>query len=213
MTRWAAGPPGPGQLSVGAPTVASMGNHFQTLVVTDVAPQDASALAARALDWLVGEGVVLAERTDCVLGAPLGHPPGPHWADAVGHRGQEPAGLNVRTGRTIFDGGQGEPMEAVCPHCAGSVAFLDEDWDEDEEAWEPFGEAVHAWEETGHATVECPHCGGAGDLTLWRWEDDYYAFGHLGFEFWDWPEFSAAFLDGFIRALGSPRTVLVAGKL
>ncbi|MGP3979421.1 hypothetical protein ACTWQF_36520 [Streptomyces sp. 8N114] len=93
------------------------------------------------------------------------------------------------------------------------MEFYTDEWEEIEDVWEPFGEAIQRWYETGLATATCQHCGQAGDLTRWTWEDDYYAFGYLGFEFWDWPEFSPRFLERFAHALGGHRTVLVWGKL
>ncbi|MGI5349788.1 hypothetical protein ACQEU8_16585 [Streptomyces sp. CA-250714] len=191
-----------------------MGSHFQTVVDLDATPLDAPALAARGLDWLVGEGIVLAERTDCVLGAPLGHPPGPRWAEAVDEEDWGPGdGLKIDTGRTVFNGGQGDPTYAGCPHCGAHVDFYTEELEEIEGSWEPFGKAMETWYETGRAAVGCPDCGRTGDVTKWTWDGDFYAFGYLGFEFWNWPEFSARFLDRFAHALGSHRTALVWGKL
>jgi hypothetical protein len=191
-----------------------MGNHFQTVVDLDATHTDARTLATRGLNWLVGEEIVRAELTDCVLGAPLGHPPGPSWTRAVGQEDWEPSdGLKIETGRTVFHSGQGDAMFAVCPHCAGRVDLYTAEWDEVEGAWEPFNKAIGAWCDTGRAAVACPRCQRPGDLTAWTWADDYYAFGYLGFEFWDWPEFSQSFLEGFSRALGGHRTVLVGGKL
>jgi hypothetical protein len=191
-----------------------MGNHFQTVVDLDATPVDAPALAARGLAWLVEEGIVLAERTDCVLGAPLGHPPGPLWAKAVGREGWEPSdGLRIETGRTVFHGGQGDAMYAACPHCAAHVAFYTDEWDPIDGAWEPFAKAIETWHETGQAAITCRRCRRTGDLTTWTWDADYHAFGYLGFEFWDWPEFSPGFLSRFAHALGNHRTVLVGGKL
>lgn len=185
-----------------------MGNYFQTVVDLDATESDAEAVAAAGLEWLVEEGIVAAELTDCVLGAPLGHPPGPRWREAVVEDGWEPSdGLKVITGRTVFDGGQGEPWFAVCPHCAGRVDLSTG------EVWEPFREAVDTWNDTGRAAVACPECGRTGDLTAWAWSDNYFAFACLGFEFWDWPEFRPDFLERFARALGGHRTVLMGGKL
>ncbi|MFC9614471.1 hypothetical protein [Streptomyces sp. NPDC056938] len=190
-----------------------MGNHFQTIVDLQATPADATALAARGLDWLVAEGIVRAERTDCVLGAPLGHPPGPLWAKAVEQVDWEPSdGLKVETGRTVFHGGQGHAMYAACPHCAARVDLYTDEWDAIEDAWDPFNKAIGTWRDSGRAAVTCPRCSRAGDLTAWTWDNDYYAFGYLGFEFWDWPEFSPGFLERFARVLGDHRTVLVGGK-
>ncbi|CAL9323853.1 MULTISPECIES: hypothetical protein [Streptomyces] len=191
-----------------------MGNYFQTVVDLDATPADARTLADSGLDWLVREGIVRAELTDCVLGAPSGHPPGPSWAKAVDQEDWEPSGgLTIETGRTVFHCGQGDPRFAVCPHCAGRADFCTDRLEEIEGAWEPFGEAINAWSDTGSAAVTCPRCRRTGDLTAWTWSDDYFALGYLGFEFWDWPDFSPGFLEGLSRALGGHRTVLMAGKL
>ncbi|MFD5336910.1 hypothetical protein [Streptomyces hawaiiensis] len=40
-----------------------MGDHFQTIVDLDATEADAEPLARRVVDWLVTEGIVLAERT------------------------------------------------------------------------------------------------------------------------------------------------------
>ncbi|WP_137992496.1 hypothetical protein [Streptomyces vilmorinianum] len=192
-----------------------MGSHFQTVVDLDATAEDAPALAARALDWLVAQGIVRDERTDCVLGAPLGHPPGPRWASAVAVEDWEPGGgLRIEVGRTVFHGGQGDAQYAVCPHCATRTRFCTEDWEYIEDgAREPFDRAISAWHDTGAAAVTRTHCGRDGDLTAWAWADDFYAFGHLGFEFWDWDEFDPRFLDAFGTALGGHRVVRVWGKL
>ncbi|MGW1658352.1 hypothetical protein [Streptomyces atratus] len=44
-----------------------MGDHFQTIVDLDATEQDAARLGAGLLDWLIADGIVSAERTDCVL--------------------------------------------------------------------------------------------------------------------------------------------------
>jgi hypothetical protein len=191
-----------------------MGDHFQSIVDLDATPADASALAGRAVQWLVREGVILAERTDCVLGSPLGNPPGAHWTKAVAEPDWKPTdGLKVETGRTVFHGGQGDAQYATCPACANRTDFYTESWDDIEGAWEPFGEAINAWHKTGDATVACQHCGLASDLRAWTWADEYFAFAYLGFEFWNWPEFSPAFLADFARVLDGHRLVRVWGKL
>ncbi|MEW2492099.1 hypothetical protein AB0942_00835 [Streptomyces nodosus] len=191
-----------------------MGDHFQTLVDLDATPVDAEVLAARGLELLVEEEMVRAERADCVLGASWGYPPGPRWARAVGREDWEPSdGLKIETGRTVFHGGQGDAGYAVCPHCAAQVDLYTDEWDVIEGAWEPFDQAMGTWHDTGRAAVVCPHCGRAGELAAWLWDNDHYAFGYLGFEFWDWPEFSPGFLERFAGMLGGHRTVLVGGKL
>ncbi|MER6128438.1 hypothetical protein ABT173_38910 [Streptomyces sp. NPDC001795] len=191
-----------------------MGDHFQIIVDLDATPAEASTLAGRALDWLVREGVVRRELTDCVLGAPSGNPPGEHWAKAVTELDWKPTdGLNIETGRTVFHGGQGGAQHATCPQCATRTDFYTEAWENIEGAWEPFGDAINAWHKAGEAAVSCRHCGVASDLRAWTWADDYFAFAYLGFEFWNWPEFDRQFLTDFARMLDGHHVVRVWGKL
>lgn len=191
-----------------------MGDHFQTLVDLDATSADAAGLAVRALGWLVDEGIVSSERTDCVLGACEGHPPGEQWAKAVIEPERAPSdGLKISTGRTVFWGGQGDAQYATCPRCARQTWFYTESWDRIEGARDAFDTAMSLWHETGEAAVTCQHCGHASDLALWRWADDYFAFGHLGFEFWNWPEFEPRFLADLARILGGHEVVRVWGKL
>lgn len=191
-----------------------MGDLFQTLVDLDATPAEAAELASRALDWLVREAIVSAERTDCVLGAPSGNPPGHGWAKAVADADWEPTdGLRIDIGRTVFHGGQGGAQYATCSHCAGRTWFHTESWEPIEGADEAFFDAIDVWYETGEAAVTCPSCHRASDLASWRWADDYFAFGYLGFEFWNWPEFSPGFVAELARVLGGHRVRRVWGKL
>ncbi|GAA1428438.1 hypothetical protein GCM10009601_41660 [Streptomyces thermospinosisporus] len=191
-----------------------MGDHFQTIVDLDATPAEAEALADRALHWLVSEGIVLAQQTTCVLGAPAGHPPGEHWAKAVIDPDWEPTdGLAVETGRTVFHGGQGGAQYAICPKCAARTDFFTETWEPIDGADDAFFEAINTWHKTGKATVTCSHCASASDLRAWKWADDYYAFAYLGSEFWNWPEFTPRFLADFAQVLEGHRVVRVWGKL
>jgi len=194
--------------------VNAMGDHFQTLVDLDATAADAQELAIRALAWLVDEGIVSPERTDCVLGAREGNPPGAQWANAVIEPDWAPSdGLKIETERTVFWGGQGDAQYAKCPQCAGQTTFYTESWDYIEGSRDAFSAAMEVWHETGEATVTCQDCAKASALSSWRWADDYFAFGYLGFEFWNWPEFDPRFLTDLARVLGDHQVVRVWGKL
>ena len=198
------------------PTVSVMGDYFQTIVDLDASPEEAAAYADRGLAWLLSEGLVLPDRTDCVLGAPLGHPPGPNWAGVCGPEDAswEPGGgLDVQVGRTVFSAGQGEPEAVTCPRCEATTRLITDTWQSDDEAWEPFGAALRTWDEEGEADVVCPACAAPVPLPEYRWADDFFAFAHLGFEFWNWPHFSDEFLTRFADVFEGHRTVRVWGKL
>ncbi|AQS69060.1 hypothetical protein [Streptomyces pactum] len=184
-----------------------MGDRFQVIVDLDAGGTDAERLARRALEWLVAEGVVLAERTPCVLGQPLGHPPGPHWQRAVGDDWDfEPwDGLAVHTRRTGFTSGADLPGAALCPRC-GAPAPLDDD-----ATWRRFRAAMRVWHDTGAASVGCAACATAVPVPDWSWDEAPLAFGHLGFEFWNWPELTDGFRARLAALLDGHRTAYVWG--
>lgn len=197
-----------------------MGDWFQTIVDVEAEAEDAERLANGVRDWLISEGVVLAERTDCVLGAVAGHPPGPAFAQALedpssddGWRDLWSNGLDIAVGRTVFDAGQGEPEGVTCPHCAGEIRLVDDHWQPIDEAWTPFGEALSDWSDGVDDTIPCPSCDRPVEPAAWRWTDDYFVLGHLGFRFWNWPPLKQDFVAEVGRRSGGHRTVLLAGKL
>jgi hypothetical protein len=122
-------------------------------------------------------------------------------------------GLATEVGRTVFHSGQDGPEAVTCPRCAATTPLVTDDWDLIDGVWAPFGAAMKTWYETGEAQVSCPACAEPVPLSEWGWADDRLAFAHLGFEFWNWPEFTPEFLTRFSRALGGHRTRRVWGKL
>lgn len=195
---------------------SDMGDHFQTIVDRDAGADEAAGLARSVIDWLVAEGIVLAERTDCVLSQPLGHPPGPNWSHAVAEedaRWEPSDGLAVHLGRTVFHGGQGCFEAAICPRCSTTTRLADDDWKVIDEAWTPFSEAIGTWYDTGVAHVPCPACSREVPLPDWNWSDDYFAFAHLGLDFWNWPEVTPEFRTRVCALLDGHRTAYVRGKL
>ncbi|MGI5426632.1 hypothetical protein [Streptomyces sp. CA-179760] len=185
-----------------------MGDSYQTIVDLDASATDAEHLARQVLAGLVEEGVVLADRTDCVLGRPLGHPPGPNWERAVTDDwDQEPwDGLAVHTSRTGFTSGADLPGAAVCPHCVSATPL-------DDRTWPGFHAAMRTWHDTGAASVDCPGCTAAVALPDWSWDECPMAFGHLGFEFWNWPDLTDDFRARLSELLGGHRTAYVWGQI
>ncbi len=185
-----------------------VGDFSQTLVDLDAGGADAARLAGRVVDWLVAEGVVLAERTDCVLGQPSGHPPGPHWDRAVGDDWDfEPSdGLAVHTVRTGFTSGADMPGAAICPRCGVATPL-------GTGTWARFGAAMRTWYDTGAATVDCPACVAAVAVPDWGWDEAPLGFGCLGFEFWNWPPLTDAFRARLAVLLDGHRTVYIWGAL
>lgn len=180
-----------------------MGDYFQTLVAPEITTARAQAEGQRMLDWLIGQGIISPHEKDCVLSAPLGHPPGPNYVRATGKSDPHlPSlwtnGLAVISKRTVFHSGW---SELICSAC--NARF------EPPDRW---GDAVKEWfGRSGAGLLACPACGAARPVIDWQ-HDPPWAFGDLGFEFWNWPPFTQEFMSEFERQLGS-RVVYVYGKL
>ncbi|WP_131746914.1 hypothetical protein [Frankia sp. Cppng1_Ct_nod] len=193
-----------------------MSDWFRTIGDIEAAAGNAEELAAAMIGWLVEAGIVAADRTDCVLGSELGYPPGPNYADAM----TEPDttlgrlrtnGLEVITGRQVFDFGEGEVVNAGCPHCAATIRLIDDHWELDDRVWGPFGDAIHAWHGGAAGIVSCAVCAKPVELNDWRWNPEW-GFGYLGFKFWNWPSLAPGFVTEFAGRLGH-RVVCPASKL
>ncbi|MFF8609630.1 hypothetical protein ACF06X_27315 [Streptomyces sp. NPDC015346] len=176
-----------------------MGDYFQTIADIDATAEEAEALGARVVAWLVSEGVVHAERTSEMLGRPV-YSPGPRWDDVTQWPKQSTDGLAVITRRTVFWGSLGSDGSPVCPHCSARADVA------------PWPGAVEVWRRTGTAELRCPACGRMVPLAEWAWEDDRFAFAHLGFEIWNAALLRPEFVAGFGRVLGH-RIRTLAGKL
>jgi hypothetical protein len=174
---------------------------FQILADVDATAEEAAGLAESTVAWLVAEGIVLADRTDCVVGADLGHPPGPGFRLAVETYADEVAydGLEVRTGRSVFHGVQSWVDRISCPHCGTATT------------WDDIAETVSAWVDTGSGAHQCGACARPAGLNDWRW-DPPMAFGYLGFTFWNWPPLRDGFVAEVAARLGH-RVVVIDDKL
>ncbi|MFI1032087.1 hypothetical protein [Streptomyces sp. NPDC020951] len=183
-----------------------MGDTFQTIVDRDATLEDAPRLAQPVVDWLVAEGIVLAEaKPGWALGDHPAHPPGPHWHKAVEDaRWGAPEGVAVYTERHIFwsNFNAGDSPTGSCPRCGTAV---------DEPSL--LSDATTRWHETGKADVECPACAETVPLEAWNWSDDHLAFAHLGFEFWNWPWLSKEFRARMAGFLPGHRTAFLPGKI
>lgn len=182
-----------------------MGDLSQSVVFPAAPPADARRLGQVLLSWLVDGQVIDPELSDCVLGAPLGHPPGPRWAAATLERGGpfprlRTHGVRLVTSRTVFDTG-GLGFVLVCGACRTEHADLPR-----------WGDAVGEWyADAGAGELACPACADTRPVTEWQHLPDF-GFAHLGLTFWNWPPLA----DGFVQALGQrigQATLVVKAKL
>ncbi len=182
-----------------------MGDWFQTVSDRDATESESQELGAAIHQWLVDEGIVSSDATDCVPGSDIGYPPGPNYQKATGESDDHllklaTNGLDVITKRSVFHSGQGG-FELICSACSDRF-----------EAPNVWGDAVSQWyENKGPGIMACPHCGGRQPINEWK-HDPPWGFANLGFEFWNWPPLSDDFVQTIGERLGH-RVVLVSGKL
>lgn len=194
-----------------------MGDHFQVIADVDAGEAEAPALAEALVNWLVRDGVITSDVTDCVLGAKHGYPPGPNFWAVVnnpdeGFLSLRTNGLEMTTDRTVFYPGQAELGPVDCPRCRQTVILSDEATGNVADHWERFSNALSSWHEGGSDLVPCPHCDQQVAFNDWRWAGPPFAVGFLGLTFWNWPELSDWFVEQVARHL-SHRVVRTGGKL
>ncbi|MFE9324211.1 hypothetical protein ACIHDR_11440 [Nocardia sp. NPDC052278] len=180
-----------------------MGDWFQNIVDVEATDADAAELSEQIVAWLVVEGIIVSERTDCVLDAEPGYGPGPNCLRAA----ESPVpdlrtnGMSALTGRHGFDAGEGAfPETITCPSCAAEIRL------------DPVAEDEVVWVYAGVEARTCPGCSDLIDYDEWVWPESYFVWGHLGFRFWNWPPLRPEFIAELGRRLGH-RTVLQEGKL
>ena len=182
-----------------------MGDSFQSIVDRDATEAEAPELGAAIHKWLVSEGIVSADASDCVLGSDTGFPPGPHYEKAVDGPDEHllqlvTNGLDIIAERHVFYACQGG-FELVCSACSDRFEAPDE-----------WGDAVDEWyENKGPGLLACPRCGEAQPISYWE-HDPAWGFANLGFEFWNWRSLTDEFVREFGKRLGH-RVLLVSGKL
>lgn len=183
-----------------------MGDQFEIVVDTDVGDETAAVVASAIVRWLVGEGVVMAERSACVLGLDdLGHAPGPSAATAfsgesIGIRTLTSNGLELNIGREVFTACEGGTEPLGCPRC-GAENSADDEW----------FEATDDWYDGGVGLMACAECAAVSPITAWKTEP-YWAFGNLGFTFWNRPPLRPDFVQQISQQLNH-RVKLVVGSL
>lgn len=196
-----------------------VGDYFQVIADVEATEAEAPALAESMVHWLVGEGVIMKDLTDCVAsGTDSGYPPGPTFRAVVIHPNDDfltlwANGVEVSTGRRVFHPGQGEIGAVICPRCDQTVQLSDPATGAVTDQWQPFADALNAWYAGGPGLVRCPHCSLLVDFNDWLWVAGRpFAVGFLGLTFWNWPELSALFVQRVVNHLGH-RVVLTGGKL
>lgn len=193
---------------------AGVGDSFQVIADVDATEAEAGALAQTVIRWMVDEEIIVAETSNCILGAP-GHAPGPRYVAATEVDEPprlKPDGVQVCVGRNVFHPSQGELGPVVCPRCGHTVVLEGPDGGVTE-YWKAFSGALDAWYAGGSSDVPCAYCGQLVSFNDWEWVGEWpFAVGYLGFMFWNWPRLRATFITEVGQRLGH-RLVVTKGKV
>lgn len=143
-----------------------MGDFFERIVDVEVTGEEAGPLAERMVTWMVTEGLITREvSNDGVYSLTVdeGYVPGPNWARAVADSSDPdwlPGPVAVVVGRDYHVGGQGadDAEYAVCPRCENKTVIINypEEFEADEDVWQPFKDGIADWKETGEGSAPCP---------------------------------------------------------
>ena len=193
-----------------------MSDHRYTLTVPDAPQAELDELHQRVVDWLVGEGIVERELTDCILSTDThGHRPAPRFMSASSDP-EDPGclnywypsfieskvnGLEIIKGREITVSGEGSYECSICSTCNTEGPVWGERWNAAADEW---------LEWRGPGNFECEHCGAVRGIAEWTHRDPI-GFGALTLHFWNWPPLSDQFRDEMSRRLGYP-VHLIAGS-
>lgn len=166
---------------------------------------EAAALAQSLRSWLVTEGIVASELTDCGLGPNGGHPPGPNYYEAVvscdGYLPQLVTnGVELEVGRVVAIDMQGATQWQCggCGHWHGDQGVL--------------MTAIGQWYEgNDHSALVCSACSISNPLTGISTKPPA-ACAPLALTFWNWPPLADAFLTQVAERVGQTIKV-VSGKL
>ncbi|MGW4799716.1 hypothetical protein ACWEPC_45600 [Nonomuraea sp. NPDC004297] len=179
-----------------------MGDYFERIVDVEVTGEEAGLLADRMVDWLVSEGLITRETSSdgmYSLQVDVGYEPGPNWARAVADSSDPswiPGPVAVIVGRDSHVGGQGmsEADSATCPRCDTTTVIIDypNEWEANQQVWQPFSDGIDAWKETGEGSVTCSSCEASVPVTEWLYGSGF-ALGALAFDFWGWPPLGVSF--------------------
>lgn len=180
------------------------GNH-QDIVAPDVPESQATDLAAKAVTWLQGQGIIAKNPSPCAMDPDAtAYAPGPRWQPAAEDHARflnlAVNGVELVTSRTIFDTG-GNGIELTCVSC--SKAF---------EPGDGYIQAIDAWAAgDDDAVYACDHCG--HETRLVDWTGPYACgVGCLGLIFWNWPPLRPQFVLSLGQTLGA-RVTVVRGRV
>ena len=160
-----------------------MSSGFVSLVPEAIELERPVSTARTVVQWLAAKEIIVEQLTDCVLGSSLGFPPGQRYQDALEKSGNYGYfekllinGVQIITGRTVFDAGGNGLSAAMCPGC--HVNIIDSDW----------ADFLMEWVHGSTSWLQCPACRQKSPLNAYDFNIEQkliWAFSNFGLTFWN----------------------------
>jgi hypothetical protein len=163
----------------------------------------AERAAGAVRDCLIGNGYVRPQKTNCVLGAELGFPPGPRFAELF----EEPPwsaevacnGVQIEASEKpqFYDNGE-IGFRIFCPSCRRQF-----DLDGDLVVWQ---QAMQKFYEGGAGLLQCKHCGNSAGVDRWTC-DPPVGWSRFGITIWNCPHLRPEIIRTLAELVGSELAV------
>ncbi len=188
-----------------------MSDDFVSIVPDTIELERPVATARTVVEWLAAKEIIVEQLTNCVLGSPSGFPPGRRYQDALDRNLNYgdfekllTNGVQVTTGRTIFDAGGNGLTAVICPGCQANIIGS---------GWADF---LTEWVHGGTSCLQCPECRQKSPLNAYDFNIEQkliWALSNFGLTFWNWPgDFKTSFVAELEGVIGSP-VKIVFGRL
>ena len=178
-----------------------MSDHSISIVPQQSSYPDNKNKATEIIQWLISLDVIKPVLSDCILSPEHGYAVSTGATYTTRYPEQLrfdllTNGLEIITVRQVFDTGENGMEELICPHCGENIAG--EDWD-----------FLNEWYSAESNNITCPLCNTGTDIHQFKFVPEW-GFSDLGFTFWNWPEFSDAFISAFEERLGTKISMVYA---
>lgn len=182
-----------------------MGDSSITLVPERIfiEPAERDEMENRITAWMIGNGWIEPEISDCVLseggGRRITRKGNTHISGCAPDHNLSVNGFCVEKfdGKNVFTNLEGGLESAVCPSCGENVE-------------EQFYDMTGAWfTGEGNMPVPCPCCKKSADIREYILEPPW-GFSQIGFTFWNLWDMTEEFAVEFAAALGEPVRVVRA---
>jgi len=181
-----------------------MSDYFISFVPEKSEIDRPKSVGFKLIHWLVKEGIIVPELSDCTLGN-LGYAPGENYQSILIQEDSRLVELNTNgvelfTERTVFHNGGYELDHVGCPNC--QTHLIRTSW----------SSALDEWMEAiGPGLVHCEHCNRETSIVDLNFQPAW-GFSNVGLTFWNWSGFRDSFVQDFEKRVGESIRI-IHGKI